>query len=335
MYDKENDVERIFLEESRSKKRDGYGAMKRKATRGSSRKALKFPSDFLTAKQKREMNGEIIVSSMYKDINKIPSWEEIKEMDSEKATNILKTTKSLHSGTKLQAYWGIRPATHYALLEKLGLHTPKPKPINKPKRGSSVYKTLDEVVSYDQFLDMDLGKRIEILTVLKNEFSLSAIKRHWGISQGTLYTHLYRYGILEYKGDDEKVKKSIAKNSVNLSEIKVEETPVKEIIEEVKEVEEIPVEEVIAEVGPTVMVEEESNTVDISYNEEKVDETIVAADNNGIVIPTEKVIENEYFDLTIKSTDVSRVELENKIFRTLLSLDSNDKYDFELKVRKK
>lgn len=326
MYDRDNDVERLFNEESRSKKRDGYGAMKRKATRGTSRKSIKFPSDYLSAKEKKKLNGEIMVSSIYKDINKIPQWEEIKNMEEDKIYDLLKTVRSLHTGASLQKYWGIRPATHYALLEKIGLHIPKVKDKVVSKRKNAMYKNIEEVPSYDEFLDMDLGGRIELLTQLKKDISMSALKRHWQISQGTLYTHLYKYGVLEYKGGSDKMKKAIENVDSQIKEDTVVGPTVEETVEEVAG-------ETVEEVAEET-VEEQVHIIPVSYENEVVSEIRVPTSNENKII-INNIDSSENFDLNIKSNNCSRIDIENRLFRTLMSLDFDKNYDFEFKVKRR
>ena len=69
---KNEDIEKIFRQDSIGKKRIGINVTKRASRRGYVRGGVRTQSDFLTAKQKRALNGEVkIMDNIYKDINKL------------------------------------------------------------------------------------------------------------------------------------------------------------------------------------------------------------------------------------------------------------------------
>lgn len=67
------DVEYLFKQDCKEKKNIGRGYFAKNRT-GKGR--VKFPSDYLTKKEKNKMNGEVISW----DLNKIYSWEEFKAL---------------------------------------------------------------------------------------------------------------------------------------------------------------------------------------------------------------------------------------------------------------
>lgn len=77
-----SDEQRDFIEDCRDKKRTGYGSYNKRSHCGKSG-GIKFPSDNLTEKQKRAMNGKVITYQLSKiltdeEFNKLP--DDIKKL---------------------------------------------------------------------------------------------------------------------------------------------------------------------------------------------------------------------------------------------------------------
>ena len=77
-----SDEQRDFIEDCRDKKRTGYGSHNKRFHCGKSG-GIKFPSDNLTEKQKRAMNGKVITYQLSKiltdeEFNKLP--DDIKKL---------------------------------------------------------------------------------------------------------------------------------------------------------------------------------------------------------------------------------------------------------------
>lgn len=77
-----SDEQRDFIEDCRDKKRTGYSSHNKRSHCGKSG-GIKFPSDNLTEKQKRAMNGKVITYQLSKiltdeEFNKLP--DDIKKL---------------------------------------------------------------------------------------------------------------------------------------------------------------------------------------------------------------------------------------------------------------
>ena len=77
-----SDEQRDFIEDCRDKKRIGYSSHNKRSHCGKSG-GIKFPSDNLTEKQKRAMNGKVITYQLSKiltdeEFNKLP--DDIKKL---------------------------------------------------------------------------------------------------------------------------------------------------------------------------------------------------------------------------------------------------------------
>lgn len=83
-----NEIERLFNEEVRDKKRTGRGAFN-KTGKGvkHNMNGIKFPYDYMKAKEKRLLNSEVRVSNMYETV--IPKMEfDLKDKETQKAMMI-------------------------------------------------------------------------------------------------------------------------------------------------------------------------------------------------------------------------------------------------------
>lgn len=319
MKDWDNDIESIFTNDSRSKKRIGSNVTKRASRRGYIRGGVRTQSDFLTPKQRKALNGEVRVRSMYEDINKLPKWEELMAMPDEKQKEIFKKAKENQTGSKLQKYWSVSSGKLYGYYAKYNLYEKKTtaKP-NIAKGNKKHYKTIDEVPTYKEFLDMDRGNRTLVLTQIRDTFSMQSLRKYWNISQGGLYNQLYTLGIVK-KGETGKGKKAVAPKVEEVAYLPKQEELV---VDEAPNVEEL----VVADVP--------EHTIDISYEGEKIAEIVVPKEEAPVIetVPEQKEVDFNSFSINLKGK-YTRQEVENRIFRALMTMDLDKVYDFELSIK--
>ncbi len=98
------DEEYLFYSDARDKKRTGWGATKRNRT---GKGAVRFPSDYLTKKEKNAMNGDVVVTNM----NKPMTWDEFRKLKDDLKVEYLQ---------KLRARWDV---TNDMVAEMLGCST--------------------------------------------------------------------------------------------------------------------------------------------------------------------------------------------------------------------
>ena len=79
-----NDAAYVYSQEVRERKRNSYGARNRKC--GSKSKSCKLPTDYLSASQKRKLNGGVTVYQLKKPM----SYEEFKKMPGDLQIQYLK-----------------------------------------------------------------------------------------------------------------------------------------------------------------------------------------------------------------------------------------------------
>ena len=122
------DVERLFREDIRDKRKAGSGSFHKrgKGVKHGISGALKTPYHYMTTKEKKKLNGEVKVSFMYETV--IP-MREFKLKDEETQRAMLIRWRELFENKHIIKEMGIGNNTLYGLIEELNL--PK-----KPRGGT-------------------------------------------------------------------------------------------------------------------------------------------------------------------------------------------------------
>ena len=136
-----NTYERMFQDEIREKKTIGRGVFSRrgKGVKHTLR-GIKTPYDYLTTKQKRELNSEVRSFNMYE---KIISQEEFFEKDQETQKILLTKWRDLYDNKTIMSEMGLRGnASFYDLIKELNIPAKQRRssPTNKRKTKTTVSK---------------------------------------------------------------------------------------------------------------------------------------------------------------------------------------------------
>ena len=136
-----NTYERMFQDEIREKKTIGRGVFSRrgKGVKHTLR-GIKTPYDYLTTKQKRELNSEVRSFNMYE---KIISQEEFFEKDQETQKILLTKWRDLYDNKTIMSEMGLRGnASFYDLIKELNIPAKQRRssPTNKRKTKTAVAK---------------------------------------------------------------------------------------------------------------------------------------------------------------------------------------------------
>lgn len=181
-YDRDNDVNRIFLEDSREKKRTAVGIHARASRLGFIRGGIKTPSDFLTAKEKRALNGEVKISNMYdeyKDIENVNiTLDDLLTKSNAELKTIFTIIKENNSCTKVCKKLKLSNGKLYGLYEKYGAYVRKEKFL-KPEKIQ-----IKGLISKNEFQLMSIEKRGEYLieTMEQQNVSLKQLAPCLGMS---------------------------------------------------------------------------------------------------------------------------------------------------------
>lgn len=111
-----NDAKRLFLDDSKEKKRTGYSASKKAHTA----KRVKFPSDYLTEKEKRKMNGPVTEYNLTQPMK----WREFKKLPDDLKKKYILRLRNLYNApaTALGDMFGVNRQT--VINEQLRLQIP-------------------------------------------------------------------------------------------------------------------------------------------------------------------------------------------------------------------
>ena len=133
-----NDAEYIFNQTSRERKRNGIGTFSKKRQGGH---IVRFPSDGLSRKEKKELNGEVKTYSFYKPLK----WDEFSKMPDDIKQEYLNLLESKFDGLPLTA-----------VAESLGvtMNTMSPHMFNHGLK----YRVGKKMVREKTFLKTDDGK---------------------------------------------------------------------------------------------------------------------------------------------------------------------------------
>ena len=131
--DRDNDVEYLFMQEVRDKKRAAQGARHNSGRRGGGTKgvrSVKTTADWLKANDKIAYKnyikaGDIKMSNVYEDINNIPSTAELKLKDYDTAHTIATAAKRYHTSIKMAEHWNMSNGSVYGVYNKYGVEYPR------------------------------------------------------------------------------------------------------------------------------------------------------------------------------------------------------------------
>lgn len=169
-----NEIELLFNQEIRDKKRTGYGAYHNCGKRGSRGvKKLMFPVDFMSAKEKKlyTKGGECKVSNVFSDINNVPKLQELLQKDAAAVKSIILNAKEFHSTVALRSYWKVSSGKMYSIYDKFG--------ITYNKRGyTKPIKNTNKEIKAPKVENKELiNQQAQLLQAQQDSFSQIAVTR--------------------------------------------------------------------------------------------------------------------------------------------------------------
>lgn len=117
-----NEIEYMLKLDNQTKRKIGSGVFHRASRKGFIRGGIKTQSDYLTKKEKKKLNGDVIVSNMYSELENVPSLEDLQAMDKKDASNIMKIIMNFHSKAKIAKHWKVSQSKLYNFLVKVNLY---------------------------------------------------------------------------------------------------------------------------------------------------------------------------------------------------------------------
>ena len=180
------DVTKIFHQDIREKKSAGTGAFKRKG-KGVKHgmRGIRFPSDSLTAAQKRKLSGEVIVVSGLGVKLKI---DEFKSHDVQKQKEIMEHWRKLYASRDIQEFLGIDKNVYYKILYDLDIIEKSGTPGKKYERsGKLPNATKEDIISHEEFMSLTIEEKSKFFDEIYNKYNLQSVAEIWGKTLNNLY----------------------------------------------------------------------------------------------------------------------------------------------------
>lgn len=189
MYDKDNDIERILLQDSREKKRFGIGVYKRASRKGFIRGGIRTQSDFLTKKERDKLNGEVRTRNMYEKYMTLENCNlnEILSKSENEIKYILALIKKQFTSTKLSKQLGISVGKLYSIYREYGVYSGSEKKVDKSK----YKKVFIDKNSLDMKNMIEKGKYFSEL--ISQGYKIFEIAGFYGISNSIISNCKTRY----------------------------------------------------------------------------------------------------------------------------------------------
>lgn len=178
-------IERMFKEDIKDKKRTGSNIFSRVSTRkGGTNRALKTPYLFMTAKERKRLNGEVRSFNM----NEILNYSDFSELPKEEQKNLMTHWRKSFKTQDIQTQMGISRTVFYKVINNLEI----PKEETNFKIEDKKTLSDEEMRLYkDKIIDYALFKRIirvqqgELLEHYVREFgSISSVVKVWDNADG-------------------------------------------------------------------------------------------------------------------------------------------------------
>lgn len=160
-YEGEEYIEKIFLKDIREKNKTKRGAFCRASRKKGFRGAMKTPYDFMTGKQRKMLNGEVITYML-----------------NEQQDNV---NENLNTNTVLEN----KPPIETSTL--------KPNIENTIENNTSNETKSINIISKYQFNLLPRAEKIRVLDELTDKYTRVQIASAWGTTRDNLYNYCYRY----------------------------------------------------------------------------------------------------------------------------------------------
>lgn len=329
-------IERLFHEEIRDKKRIGSNIFSRVSTRkGGGNQALRTPSYFMKGSNKyKKLSGDVEVYNL----NDIISYQEFSDKDKSQQKMFMETWKAKYKAKEIQDKMGISKNVYYKIIENLGLPTEtrrgrhpknaKPEDLHVILSDEEMSKYMDDFIDFPLFKQLPKHQQIPLLESYLKDFPVqSELAKVWGADLKYVY----------YISSVARKQKQKQEQKENESNVEV----VKEHIER-KEEATIP-----APVEPIVATDEKLDTIedeavvedkpqDIESEEDNTIEEAVESKEDNIMEETRQNEENDN-SLTIEiKGNYSTNAIMKSIQSILTTLESEEEVvNIDLKVRKR
>lgn len=220
-----NDIEKAFMEEIREKKRIGVNIFSRVATRkGGGNQALKTPYYFMSRKERKELNGEVIVYNM----NNILPYNEFKQKSPKEQKELMEYWRKTYKTKDIMNEMGISRNSFYKILNELGIEIDASKTHKMQFDKLRIELSREEMERYlnGEFIEFGLFKKIkreqQIEILSKYLDAQPVVKELCHVWEGAEAGYLYNLKSLMSKRNKKENQESVSDN--NNSVVKEDDT---------------------------------------------------------------------------------------------------------------
>ncbi|KDN91166.1 hypothetical protein MF621_004119 (plasmid) [Bacillus velezensis] len=202
-------IKRMFNEEVREKKRTGSGIFSRVSTRkGGSNKALRTPYYYMSAKEKKELNGEAV--TIY-NMKEIIYYKDFLKRSQKDQIDLMTYWRRIYTVNDITKGMNISKGLYYKVIKQLGLQK------RKHKKDILSEERLQEILESPEFIEFEFIKQIspsQRNTIIDNYLkriepqTLVSLFEKWeGSDIKYLYNHYRRF---EKNKNDEKTLSNVS-----------------------------------------------------------------------------------------------------------------------------
>ncbi|MFJ8247269.1 hypothetical protein [Peribacillus asahii] len=228
----DSSIQKIFNDEVRQKKRIGSNIFSRASTRkGGSKQALRTPYFYMSQKERKQLNGEVVVFNM----NDILDYSIFKEKEPSEQKKLMEYWREKYKIGDIQDKLGISHNTFYKILDRLDIARDRRTNSKKIDRITLGDEELDkytkEFLSDSIFRKLPLDQQSIILEAYVNEYgSVRSVVLEWEpsvIDEGYLYSIRSR---MKKKMNKAKIRENVVDTTSSVIEPavveEIEDTPV-------------------------------------------------------------------------------------------------------------
>ncbi|PFA76825.1 hypothetical protein [Bacillus cereus] len=329
-------IERLFHEEIRDKKRIGSNIFSRVSTRkGGGNQALRTPSYFMKGSNKyKKLSGDVEVYNL----NDIISYQEFSDKDKSQQKMFMEAWKAKYKVKEIQDKMGISKNVYYKILENLGLPTEigrgrhaknaKPEDLHVILSDEEMDKYMGDFVDFSLFKQLPKHQQITLLESYLKDFPVqSELAKVWGADLKYVY-----YINSVAKKQKQKQEKKENEGNVEVVEEHIERkeettipAPVESIVATDEKLDTI-ADEAVVEDKPQDIESEEDNTIE---------ETVESQEDNIM----EETRQNEENDNSL-TIEIKGNYSTNAIMKSIQSIlttleDEEEVVNIDLRVRKR
>lgn len=214
-----NEIEKLFIDDSREKKRTGANISKRASRKGYCRGGVKFPSDFLSAKERKKLSGEVRIYNMYDKYENATKdtkldYKEFKFLDQEEQRKIFEILRGKFKNQEVAELFGASKTTIYEHMKKVGVEFVDYNKSGAKRKGRT--KLITEFDrnffpnKYNEIKGLDMYNKVIYYTVLEAIFpNQKAISKFLICTESSVVNSINR-SRRELKKDKEKYKDAIS-----------------------------------------------------------------------------------------------------------------------------